>query len=256
MRYFIHIRDNLYIDLEKAKRMPIGTVSKGRKKVAEGKWVPIKEKSNSDQVKLKMRFDSHDLLFSFESIGYSTRYGNEKTSKAAIKTAEDVEKNIKSFGYESVSVIGKNGNVLFSRKGNYDQIVFSDEDVKKIRKSEILTHTHPEDKSFSAEDVFLGLSLGVKELRLKTPGNVYYFKISRKNKAKDEDEVISDNRTFMNILIRINEKVNDILTEEVSNGKISQKDAEKKHREMDWEMITHSPVLSNIFHIEYKRITK
>ena len=48
-RYFIHIKDNLYIDLEKAKRMPIGTVSKGRKKVAEGKWVPIKENNNKNK---------------------------------------------------------------------------------------------------------------------------------------------------------------------------------------------------------------
>ena len=30
-------------DLEKGKKMPIGTVSKGRKKVAEGKWVEIKD---------------------------------------------------------------------------------------------------------------------------------------------------------------------------------------------------------------------
>lgn len=40
---FIKIYDNIYIDLQKAKRMPIGTISKGRKKIAEGKWVPINE---------------------------------------------------------------------------------------------------------------------------------------------------------------------------------------------------------------------
>ncbi len=32
------------IGLLKAKRMPIGTVSHGRRKVAEGKWVPVKKK--------------------------------------------------------------------------------------------------------------------------------------------------------------------------------------------------------------------
>lgn len=31
--------------MEKAKRMPIGTESKGRRKVAEGKWVPVKKRS-------------------------------------------------------------------------------------------------------------------------------------------------------------------------------------------------------------------
>ncbi len=30
--------------LEKGRKMPIGTISHGRKKVAEGKWVPVKKK--------------------------------------------------------------------------------------------------------------------------------------------------------------------------------------------------------------------
>ena len=33
-------------DMSKAKRMPVGTVSKGRKKVAEGKWRPVKKGSS------------------------------------------------------------------------------------------------------------------------------------------------------------------------------------------------------------------
>jgi Rps23 Pro-64 3,4-dihydroxylase Tpa1-like proline 4-hydroxylase len=35
--------NDLFQALEKAKKMPVGTVSKGRKKVSEGKWVPVKE---------------------------------------------------------------------------------------------------------------------------------------------------------------------------------------------------------------------
>lgn len=31
-------------DMEKAKRMPVGTISRGRKKVAEGRWVPVSDK--------------------------------------------------------------------------------------------------------------------------------------------------------------------------------------------------------------------
>lgn len=34
--------NNKYYRLNKAKKVPIGTVSKGQKKVAEGKWVPVK----------------------------------------------------------------------------------------------------------------------------------------------------------------------------------------------------------------------
>lgn len=35
--------------LGKAKKMPIGTVSKGKKKVAEGKWVPVKEEKKEKE---------------------------------------------------------------------------------------------------------------------------------------------------------------------------------------------------------------
>ena len=37
--------------LLKAKRMPVGTVSKGRKKIAEGKWITVKENKQSAQNK-------------------------------------------------------------------------------------------------------------------------------------------------------------------------------------------------------------
>lgn len=41
--------DLLLSELEKAKKMPIGTVSKGRKKIAEGKWVPVTEGKDKNQ---------------------------------------------------------------------------------------------------------------------------------------------------------------------------------------------------------------
>lgn len=55
---FIKIYDNIYIDLQKAKKMPIGTVSKGKKKVAEGKWVLVKpddNKNKEDEDKKKVK---------------------------------------------------------------------------------------------------------------------------------------------------------------------------------------------------------
>ena len=32
----------------KARKMPVGTVSRGRKKVADGKWVSVKEREKKD----------------------------------------------------------------------------------------------------------------------------------------------------------------------------------------------------------------
>lgn len=38
------------LELLKAKRMPIGTVSHGRRKVAEGRWVPVKKRGKRKKV--------------------------------------------------------------------------------------------------------------------------------------------------------------------------------------------------------------
>lgn len=53
-------------DLEKGKKMPVGTVSNGRKKVAEGKWVDVKKEgtkgssSKDDKKKDKIRDEKDD----------------------------------------------------------------------------------------------------------------------------------------------------------------------------------------------------
>jgi hypothetical protein len=52
---FIKISDNLYIDLNKAKAVPVGTVSKDgtKKKVSEGKWVSVKKDKPGKETETK-----------------------------------------------------------------------------------------------------------------------------------------------------------------------------------------------------------
>jgi len=45
--FFKSVKMNESGRLIKAKRMPIGTVSKGMKKIAEGKWVPVKKEKKT-----------------------------------------------------------------------------------------------------------------------------------------------------------------------------------------------------------------
>jgi len=42
---------DVYSTLEKAKKVPIGTISKGKQKVAEGKWVPVKKETTKQEPK-------------------------------------------------------------------------------------------------------------------------------------------------------------------------------------------------------------
>jgi len=63
---------NIYksITLEKSRRMNIGTVSKGRKKVAEGKWVPVKKD------KVSKKSDIAKLFTSMMHLEYDKRPAN------------------------------------------------------------------------------------------------------------------------------------------------------------------------------------
>lgn len=250
-----------YEDMKKARDL-----SKLTKKIITDKrghrrtvWVKVNDNKKDviKKIKLKMRFNSHDLINKFNAIGYSERIGNEKTSEKSLKKSQDIENNISSFDKEYTSIIDKNGNIVLSKTGNYDEIEFDESEIEKIRKTEILMHTHPEDKSFSVEDVFLGLSFGIKEMRVKTPDNTYSFKISQKNKDKnDEFSTERKNRTFMNVIVNINDKLVSHFRKIVPKGVISQGDAEKEHRELLWDMIQKSPILLEDFNIEYRKIKK
>lgn len=63
-------------DVEKARKMPIGTISRGRKKVAEGKWVPVKkEKPTVLSAKWKAAAEnygvSEEVLVKVKAKGYN-----------------------------------------------------------------------------------------------------------------------------------------------------------------------------------------
>ena len=249
-------------EMEKSKN----TKYKSKKPDGKGGWIydygkggegTRKKPNNEEKIKLKMRFDAHGLIHKFNTIGYSERIGNEKTSEEALKKVQEIENSITYFDKEYTSIINKNGNIVLSKSGNYDEIEFDENEIEKIRKTEILTHTHPEDKSFSVEDVFLGLSLGIKEIRVKTPDNIYYFKISQKNKDRnDEFSTERKNRTFMNVIVNLNDQLVSHYRKIVPKGIMSQYEAEKQHRELLWEMITVSPLLQDDFNIEYGKVKK
>jgi len=72
-------------ELEKAKKMPIGTVSNGRKKVAEGKWVPATEgKGKKEKPK-------------FEEKKSESKPGTEKKSKLSDENKTTIRTALKKF---------------------------------------------------------------------------------------------------------------------------------------------------------------
>jgi len=113
-------------DMQKAKKMAIGTESKGRKKVAEGKWVPIKSEGKSkiltdDQVRkelevFKKKYGEEDYRISFHNWEVDNlKAGTTARVTAIIKQGHGNNwADIQTFaGYLT---LGKNKNVKVSKE--------------------------------------------------------------------------------------------------------------------------------------------
>jgi hypothetical protein len=88
--------------LEKAKKMPIGTVSRGRKKVAEGKWVPVKEgKSKTDKPKKKNSRNGKDKISRDELKRKAETYNNEGDFKGYYLNDDDIDEIAKSLNVDT-----------------------------------------------------------------------------------------------------------------------------------------------------------
>jgi len=61
-------------EVEKGKNMPIGTVSNGRKKVAQGKWVMVKEDSKKKEAKIDPAKQSKKELYEAVNKKYKTNF--------------------------------------------------------------------------------------------------------------------------------------------------------------------------------------
>lgn len=77
----------LISELKKAKRMPIGTVSKGRKKVAEGKWVKVSDEKTSQKQPVKRQTSDKKNIyyqdFNDKKIGEATQYYKKNYGKVS-----------------------------------------------------------------------------------------------------------------------------------------------------------------------------
>jgi len=70
-------------NLMKSKKMPIGTVSKGRKKIAEGKWVPVKKERTKKEPGKKYEIITKEKKEKvYEDINFD--FGNSKRLRDAM----------------------------------------------------------------------------------------------------------------------------------------------------------------------------
>lgn len=273
-------------DLEKGREMPIGTISRGYKKVAKGKWVPVaktgKKTSQMDgkltrkdlvdlhnlgqsteddawpkyeklmnklfggnperDVKLALsQTDNADNFATFVLNKYNVKddQGPDTSSPNISKDAQRlnpngtwdnavVEKYLSAVGgmdgikgktagdllshtlnynlvkhsmnavldqtnpnegvqgiekrileatgnkFESAIVFDKDGKqILGNTIGERSKVSFDDAQTERMKGAHALTHNHPSSGGLSAPDIFLGIKLGLKEVRAIAPKSIY-----------------------------------------------------------------------------------
>jgi len=122
---------------------------------------------------------------------FSIRSGDiQETNKISLKKCVDFEnKNFVGISIEIGAAFDFNGNLLLQKKGDKDQVKFTEDELKTINGSEIFTHNHIEDQSFSLDDIVSAVVLGVKEMRVISPSNIYSLKMSYNKRPTNLSQV-------------------------------------------------------------------
>jgi lambda family phage portal protein len=110
----------------------------------------------------------------------------------------DFEEKVKSDTNESALVVGSNGEVLLEKQGNSMSVGFSQAEIDAIQQdgNAILTHNHPEDTSFSREDLIFAARNNLAEMRVVTEESIYVLQRPAKGWAdlKEMDVLIAQNQ--------------------------------------------------------------
>ncbi len=195
------------IELLKTKRMPIGTISRGRKKVAEGRWVPVKQGTKKKPVKKK------------------------PTLADALKLVED---SIAELDHERCYAFDAAGKGLMAKDGEESQIEFSLEEMEKLKRADVFTHNHPSGGSFSSDDMKFAYFLDIKELRVTS--RKYSYSVELRNVGRQAMPW----SVFAEIIDEKNRQTRRTYERKISDGKMSIKQAEASHWHNVWGSVSEA----------------
>lgn len=242
---FLRLDKTRFIRLEKARSHKYVS----RKPDGKGGWIyiynkPLVSMANNNDKSLK-------IYNNFENDIFSERYDEiQPTSQKSITKSIDIEKEIvKNTTFETAASFDKNGNLLIKKKGVYDKVNFIDDEYRIINGSEVFTHNHVLDKSFSEDDLLFALVLGIKEMRIISPLKTYSLKISYKNKSKDLNELSKKLLYYQKKIVQHQKLV------QIKNNELMNKNPKKYYLIKDHEVIISLMEDFNFlkyFNIEYE----
>lgn len=251
---YLRVGENKYIKLEKA----INHKYVRREPNGKGGWKYFyADKDNKLSVRMANYNDKSLKIYNnFKEDIFSERHGSiQPTSSISVIKSIAIEKEIvKNTGFETGAAFDKNGKLLIKKKGVYDKVNFIDPEYRIINGSEIFTHNHVMDKSFSDDDLIFALVLGVKEMRIISPLKIYSFKISYKNKSKDLKDLTDSMNVFQRQLAKHKNKTKQSLIEDCLNNIKTEQESFLLEDKLIIEKLLNDNEIIDLFNIEYKEM--
>lgn len=155
--------------------------------------------------------------------------GGSGDSGAALQRKES---QIANNPRESAAVYGPDGELLFETQGDRSSVQFTPEQVAKM-KGATLTHNHPGNSSFSAEDVALAVRTEMAEMRAVSADWAHSVKPPKGGWSAEWGRKTGLIRSIR----RHNGKVRQEFTRRINEGALEVEEAEADHWHEVWKRV-------------------
>ena len=181
-------------------------------------------------------------------IGFGVSFGaNQKPISNSISNAlsrgkiiSEYEKSIKNQNFESAALYDDSGNLIFKKDGGAQNVKFSDYELEQM-KGKHLTHNHPLDQSFSAEDIHVLSYWGLSEIRAVTKTRTFVMKSNKQFTNKKE---FSQLKSF---ITRTTNKIQKKLEKMYNSGQITLDEYYYMGMDEIWKEFSKSKKYKDIF---------
>lgn len=226
-----------------------------RKPDGKGGW---KYYYKNPTIKVKSKFDTELVFEVFNRVGFEERVGSfPKKSEKLKKKCEEIENKISyRKDAEYCGILDENGNVIFTKKGNSENIEFEIDEANKIKNQKILTHNHTKERGISPDDIFLSLFLGIEEIRAVYEDKIFSFKISYKEKSKNYEELKLKNKIIINEIKKETDEAQSKLQELIFLNKLTRNNANIVEQDFICDNLLANNVLSFYLNMRYVKNEK
>ena len=156
------------------------------------------------------------------------------------------ENVVRNLNYEKCYVFNEKGDIIFRKGGDESKILFTEQELSKIRYAKVFIHNHPVGTSFSTQDIQLAFILKIGEMRAIGQKYDYSIKISQRWTDSDWD-------SFTKEISKIDNDIKDVFDEHINEDLMTIEEANMDHWHTVWLKLSESYSSFNYKRIERKK---